>query len=124
MVVKVPAVWGVRVTSFVCPGSITSSIFRVRMKKPCVTSSLCRRRVTVSPFLRVMLLGANANRLAVISITRADASALAGRELVRANIDSKASGKQIRYLDFKLFRIFTMFCLLKDLVLSKFVGRR
>src|SRR5689334_21696462 len=57
-------------TSVTCPGSISSSIFRARMKKPCVTSSVLRRNLTVSPRLMVIWFGANSNRLAVISMTR------------------------------------------------------
>src|ERR1051326_1360636 len=66
---KVPAVSGVTVTSMVWPAGISSSSLSGRRKKPCVTSSLWIRSLTVSPFLSVIRLGMKAKRFAVISTT-------------------------------------------------------
>src|SRR5579859_1277349 len=66
---KVPAVSGVTFTSMVWPAGISSSSLSGRRKKPCVTSSLWRRSLTVSPFLSVIRSGLKAKRFAVISTT-------------------------------------------------------
>src|ERR1700683_412113 len=69
MIVKLPAVSGVTVTSVVLPGGISVSNLNGFDMKPCTRSLVVRRRITGSPFLSVISLGVNSNFFAVISIT-------------------------------------------------------
>src|SRR5512133_2180347 len=70
MAVNRPVTWGVKVTSVVFPGSISASIPSAFMYIPCVTSAPLMRSVTDSPFFSRTSLGLNANRCAVIAMTR------------------------------------------------------
>src|SRR2546426_8998535 len=54
MVVNVPTVGGVIVTSMVSPGTKSASICRALEKNPCFTSSVVTRNVTCSPFFNVI----------------------------------------------------------------------
>src|ERR1700682_1941647 len=77
MTVKSPAVSGVTTTSVVLPAAISVSTLSGLDMKPWTRSVLVNRRITGSPFLRVISLGVNSNFLAVISITFGLTSALA-----------------------------------------------
>src|ERR1700735_428659 len=69
MIVKLPAVSGVTVTSGVLPDGISVSTLSCFDMKPCTRSALVSRRITGSPFLSVISLGVNSNFFAVMSIT-------------------------------------------------------
>src|SRR5262249_60388167 len=56
MVVNVPVICGVKVTSVVFPGTMSASIFKVFCRKPCFTSSAVSCNVTGSPFFNVIWL--------------------------------------------------------------------
>src|SRR5271163_5323598 len=77
MTVKSPAVSGVTTTSVVLPAAISVSTLSGFDMKPCTRSVLVSRRITGSPFLRVISLGVNSNFFAVISMTFGLTSALA-----------------------------------------------
>src|SRR5215470_11852309 len=69
MIVKSPAVSGVTATSLVVLLGMSVSILSGFDMKPCTRSLLVSRRITGSPFLRVISLGVKSNFFAVISIT-------------------------------------------------------
>src|SRR5271168_4370236 len=111
MTVKSPAVSGVTATSVVLPAAISVSTLSGFDMKPCTRSVLVSRRITGSPFLRMISLGVNSNFFAVISIIFGLTSALA--TLVFGTADSAIAHPTARNVAVTiLFLVIVVFILL------------
>src|SRR5579872_4143712 len=97
MIVKLPALAGVTLTSVVLSGEISVSILNGLDMKPCTRSVLVSLKITGSPFLSVISLGVNWNLFALISITFGLTAALARLVFgaTAANVIPHAAAKSV-----------------------------